>query len=136
MLKKNPHKILVVDDEETTLRLFYAAALKEGIECDTARNGEHAIQQLELKKFDAVVTDLRMPILNGHALVVWLLERRTRPVIIVVTAVEEPKLIKDLIGRGIDDVVFKPLDYPLFAAKLNAMLNRKKTLATTRRNHA
>ena len=36
MSNKDPHKILVVDDENTTRRLLSAAALSEGMECDTA----------------------------------------------------------------------------------------------------
>ena len=135
MSNKDLHRILVVDDEATTRRLFSAAALAEAMECDTAINGEEAMRRLEENEYDAVVTDLRMPVLNGHALAVSLLEAATRPLIIAVTAVEEPELVKDLMLRGIDDIVFKPLDYSLFAAKLSAMLTRRKRLATSGTNH-
>ena len=63
MSNQDLHKILVVGDEKTTCRLLSAAALSEGMECDTADNGEQAMKRLEENEYDAVVTDLRMPVL-------------------------------------------------------------------------
>ena len=77
------------------------------------------------KRYDAVVTDIRMPVLNGHALIVSLLEEAERPFIVAVTAVDEPKIVKDLVTRGVDDIVQKPVDHSWFVAKLTATLARR-----------
>ncbi|MCA9120631.1 MAG: response regulator [Planctomycetaceae bacterium] len=126
MTTAEPYRLLIVDDELTTRKLLRAAAMSNGMVCDLAVNGQQALSHLETNDYDAVVTDIHMPVVHGHALIVSLLEQPNRPMIVAVTAVEEPRIIKDLIYRGVDELEFKPLDYELFAIKLSALLDRKK----------
>ncbi|HEY3969623.1 MAG TPA: response regulator, partial [Planctomycetaceae bacterium] len=77
--------------------------------------------------YDVVVTDLRMPAVNGHTLALELLNRPARPVVVVLTGVTEPKLAKDLIARGVDDIIFKPVDQSILAAKVRALVDRRAT---------
>ena len=115
-------KVLVIDDEAVVRELTIRALDHEGFECSPAINGEQALKMLDMKDYDVVVTDLRMPNVHGHALAVDLLAREKRPLIYVVTGVVEPKLAKDLLTRGIDDVFFKPVDHEMLAVKIAARL--------------
>lgn len=119
-------RALVVDDEPQIRRLTTMSLTKEGFVCDVAGDGAQAEKQLSDRKYDVVITDLRMPQHNGHALAVALLEHAERPLIVVLTGVAEPKLAKDLLARGIDDIVFKPIDFPMFAAKVRSLVNRRR----------
>lgn len=123
-------RALVVDDEPQVRRLTTMALSREGFQCDIASDGKQAEAQLAAKKYDVLVTDLQMPNRNGHALAVGLLEQADRPLIVVLTGVVEPKLAKDLMARGIDDIVFKPVDFPTFAAKVRAMVSRRRAPVT------
>lgn len=67
-----------------------------------------------------------MPNGNGHAFCVDLLEQRPRPVLIVVTGITDPRLTRDLLVRGVDDVMYKPLDSQLLGAKVQALLARRQ----------
>jgi DNA-binding response OmpR family regulator len=116
-------RVLVVDDEAAVRELTIRALDQEGFECDPAINGEQALKMLEITQYDAVITDLRMPQVHGHALVVELLKRKERPAVLVLTGILEPRLAKDLLARGVDDIFFKPVDHRLMAVKLAALLS-------------
>ena len=90
--------------------------------CDTASDGVMAENMLRTKEYDVVVTDLRMPRKHGHQLIVELLERRNPPLVVAVTGLSEPKLVVDLLERGVAEVVQKPLSHRVLAAKIRAML--------------
>jgi len=120
------YRALVVDDDPAVRSLTIHALAAEGFACDAAADGLRAKALLTITNYDLVVTDLRMPGVNGHALAVDLLEGNRRPVIVVLTGVFEPRLAKDLVVRGVDCVEFKPVRYDLFAAKVRAMTDRRR----------
>ena len=65
-----------------------------------------------------------MPNRNGHSLAVDLLAGKSRPVVIVHTSVNEPRLTKDLLLRGVDEVVYKPTNYKALASRAVALVGR------------
>src|SRR5216117_110982 len=60
-----PAKILVVDDEAAILRLLKEALSQWGYQVTGASSGAEALQALRGDMFDAVITDIRMPDMNG-----------------------------------------------------------------------
>ena len=119
-------RALIVDDDNFILRLFSTALIREGFLCDCAENGDAAWRLAAEHPYDVVVTDLSMPERNGHSLAVDLLSLPDRPLVVVVTGLPDPRMVKDLIARGVDDIVFKPVAVPLFAAKIRALVNRRR----------
>jgi len=61
-------RVLVVDDEEPILALVRDALTASGVELDTARDGETALEQLRHNTYDAAICDWRMPGMNGQQL--------------------------------------------------------------------
>lgn len=119
---QSEYRALVVEDEEPVRKLAVRALSKEGFQCDSAGDGLEATELLMESPYHVVVTDLRMPRENGHALATKILARRPRPVIIILTGVLEPSLAKDLIARGVDEIAFKPVDYREFALKVKQLV--------------
>jgi HD-like signal output (HDOD) protein/DNA-binding NarL/FixJ family response regulator len=124
-MKNADYRVLVVDDEQALRRLMVMALSKQGFACDHAENGEDALKHLAATRYHAVVSDLAMPVMHGHALATQILSKPDRPLLIVVTGVLEPRLAQDLLTRGVDDIVFKPIDFQGFALKLKIMLDRR-----------
>lgn len=60
--------ILVVDDDPFVLRLIAETLVAEGYEVDTARNGREALEKVGARSYDLLLSDLRMPELDGVAL--------------------------------------------------------------------
>lgn len=130
------HSGLVVDDE-AAIRLATTRALAaEGIVCDVAANGAQALDMIRHSKYDVVVTDLRMPETNGHALAIELLALPLRPVIVVLTGILEPKLLQDLKIRGVDDVHVKPVEYRQFAARVRQLADVRAAAIKTQAPNA
>ena len=126
------HRALVVDDEEPIRKLVAFSLRKMGYQCELAADGEEAMRLFSKSKFDVVVTDLKMPNKNGHALALDLLQQENRPLIMVYTGVIEPRLAKDLLARGVDDILYKPLDFGVLAAKVSALVDRRSCADTSR----
>jgi DNA-binding response OmpR family regulator/HD-like signal output (HDOD) protein len=120
-------RALVVEDELAAQRLLVRSLIQQGFQCDTAADGREAEERASKKNYDVVITDLKMPNKHGHALAVYLLALKPRPVIIVHTGVAEPKVAKDLLARGVDDIVFKPFDFNLLAVKTKALVERRQS---------
>jgi CheY-like chemotaxis protein len=119
------YRALVVDDEPAVRNLTIRALASEGIRCQAAADGLEAKDLLRDNHYDVVVTDMHMPGAHGYAMTTELLQQPDRPVVIVLTGVLEPRLTRDLLLRGADDVMFKPVDYGMFAAKLKALVQRR-----------
>lgn len=79
---KNPIRVLVVDDDEVFLRIVEKWLLHTGYEVWTATGGLDAIRLARDSRFDVIVTDLRMPDLNGLQLLRVLKEAGSEATII------------------------------------------------------
>ncbi|MCX8084859.1 MAG: response regulator [Calditerrivibrio sp.] len=102
-------KILIVDDEEHT-RLGYAEVLRlEGYNVDTAENGREAFYKLEKENFDVIVTDLRMPELDGLALIERIRQIKKEQKIIIITAFGTFKTYKQAKDVGVTLFLNKPV---------------------------
>ncbi|MEO1615907.1 MAG: response regulator, partial [Planctomycetota bacterium] len=62
-------KVLVVDDSATQRTLLAGLLSQSGFEVETAEEGTHAIELLNEKPLDLVVTDMEMPQCNGVQLI-------------------------------------------------------------------
>ena len=122
----NSYRALVVDDEAMVRNLTIRALNREGFSCDAAADGLEARQRMKANRYDVVVSDLQMPNMHGHLLASELLLSEGRPIVVILTGVLEPKLAKDLLVRGADSIEFKPVNYNLFAAKVKAMVTRRR----------
>ncbi len=130
-------RALVVEDQAMIRNLTMRALRNEGFDCDSAVDGIEALELCEQTNYGVVITDLRMPKKNGHALAVDLLANEEyRPLIVILTGVAEPALAKDLLNRGVSDIIYKPVDYALLAAKVRTLTDRTATCSTMEPAHA
>lgn len=124
---------LVVDDDVMVRNLTVRALSREGFHCDTASDGNEALAMTNGHRYDAIVTDLRMPNMNGHAFAIEVMAQEQCPPLFVLTAVAEPRLTKDLLRCGISEVLIKPIEYPVMAAMVK---ERTGKYADARRSKA
>src|SRR6266849_243088 len=107
-----PSRILVVDDEPFIVQLVADMLSEEGYEVDTAANGLLALEHIEKRPYDLILSDLRMPELDGLALYREL-ERRwpdlLRRIIFVSGTIEQPEYRSFLQETGVP-VLPKPFD--------------------------
>ena len=79
------HNILVIDDEESVLLMITMALAKFGFDVEIATDGLEGIKKFDEGRFDLVITDILMPVLDGFGVVRHIRnsERRYTPVIAI-----------------------------------------------------
>jgi len=118
-------RCLVVDDDEDLRWVVMRSLMRADFHCEAARDGDHALQLMSQSDFQIVVTDLRMPKKHGFNLAAEIMKAsQAKPAIIVYTGVDEPKLIAQLLSMGVDDVMIKPMNPEILAAKVTAVYGR------------
>ena len=103
--------LLFVDDEPALRSLMAERLGERGFEVIEADSGEKAIQMLEQFAFDVVITDLRMPGIDGTRVIETALERYPGIVGIVITGYGTMKDAVDAIKRGASDFIAKPFQF-------------------------
>lgn len=75
--------ILIIEDEKALLGMIKMALTKLGHDVETAGDGEEGVRKFSEKPFDLVITDIRMPRLDGRGVLRYIRnsERRLTPVI-------------------------------------------------------
>jgi DNA-binding response OmpR family regulator len=118
-------RCLVVDDDEDLRWVVMRSLMRADFHCEAARDGDHALQLMSQSQFQIVVTDLRMPKKHGFSLATEIMKvSQAKPAIIVYTGIEEPKLIAQLLSMGVDDVLIKPMNPDILAAKVTSVYGR------------
>ena len=118
-------RVLVVDDEAAIRSLITTFLTRAGYEVDVAVDGQEAIDKIQERSYDALVTDLMMPRVDGVGVVRHLQEsnpdllRRT----IVLTAY--PRLAESEAIESLCSVVAKPFELVNLRGLLNAMFDVK-----------
>ena len=103
-------KILIVDDE-LNMRLVLSAMLKkEGFEVSSASNGREALQILKSNKIAVVITDLKMPDMDGMELLTHISERYPEIPVVMITAHGTVATAVEALKKGALDYITKPFD--------------------------
>ncbi|MFQ5709788.1 MAG: sigma-54-dependent transcriptional regulator [bacterium] len=112
-------KLLVVDDEKTIRDSLREVLTEEGYHCDSAAEGEAAVQKVSEENFDLVVTDLRLPGIDGLAVLKKTLEVSPQTLVVIITAYASVETAVDALKQGASDYLVKPLilDDVLFRIK-------------------
>ena len=113
--------VLLVEDEAATLR-FYLAGLRglQEFQLLGAENGAEALAVLQTHHVDVVVTDLKMPVLDGYGLLGVLADKYPSLPVIVLTAVAEPGLLNRAVELGALRVLAKPIKLSLLMEEIRA----------------
>ena len=101
-------KILVVDDEAVVRRSCMRILEAEGYKVEVASGGRDAILTMEKNPYDFVITDLKMPEVDGLTLIKWTRKSRPETGILIITGYPSQETIKDALELGIIDYVPKP----------------------------
>jgi DNA-binding NtrC family response regulator len=104
-------KILIVDDE-ASLREIIQKGLSQigGFNVETAQNGAEAIEKVEKEIFDLVLTDLKMPEMDGIELLKNIKGTRPEVMVILMTAYGSIETAVEAMKMGADDYITKPFN--------------------------
>jgi CheY-like chemotaxis protein len=102
-------KILIVDDDKIIQQVVSRHVSLLGHHVTTANNGIEALAAIEHQRFDIVITDLQMPMMDGHELTIRLHDAQPLIRTIVMTGYVSMDQIMDCLREGAFSFVTKPL---------------------------
>ncbi|HVE78974.1 MAG TPA: sigma-54 dependent transcriptional regulator [Gemmatimonadaceae bacterium] len=110
-------KILIADDERAITDGLSAILSDEGYEIDIAADGQKALERLTADRYGVVLADLKMPKLDGLALLKTMQEKDVPTQCFIITGQGNVEIAVDAIKKGAYDYIEKPLN----AEKLNKL---------------
>jgi CheY-like chemotaxis protein len=126
--ESSKYTILVVDDEELIRNLIVTFLSKMGHSCLTATDGVDALDKMKENKIDAVITDIKMPNMDGITLTSEILLQYPELPIMVMTAYDEEYSAGMAISVGAREFIKKPFSLDEFAIILHKMINDSESL--------
>jgi DNA-binding NtrC family response regulator len=117
------YTILLVDDEESMRKLIATFLSKLGHSCLTAIDGVDALHKMKRNKIDAVVTDIKMPNMDGITLASKISIQYPELPIMIMTAFEEEDTAGLAVCAGARDFIRKPFSLNEFSVRLHKMIN-------------
>ena len=103
-------KILVVDDDVTSVAIMRKVIEDSGHEVVSVSDGKAALSRIEKYKFDVMVTDFNMPGMNGIDLTREVLEKQSDMIVILITAFFTIKSVVEAVKLGAYDYLTKPIN--------------------------
>lgn len=117
------YKVVVIDDEPLILRSIKKSiedAHKGFVVVGEAMNGEDAIHIVENLAPDLIFTDIRMPVIDGLALIEELHKRLIQPKVVILSGFQEFDYAKRALKFGVEEYLLKPIAHD----ELNELLNK------------
>ena len=121
----NKHSVLIVDDEKNT-REGLSRALRRHYNVLLAEQGERALEIIDQQQVDLVLSDVRMPGMDGLTLLKRLLARDPQPVCILLTAYGSVEMAVDAMKNGAYDYLTKPVNLDRLEMLVRRALREKE----------
>ncbi|MDH4158490.1 MAG: sigma-54 dependent transcriptional regulator [candidate division Zixibacteria bacterium] len=121
--------ILVVDDKDSMRNMLTETLLEEGHRVDSAENGRKALDLVRNKSYDLVLTDLKMPEIDGLEVLTGVKENDSDTSVIVMTAYGTIEDAVTAMKKGAYDFITKPFDTEHLCVLVNRALENRRMLA-------
>ncbi len=120
-------RILVVDDDRRMAKTLMNIFQIEGYEAKAAHSGPEALEKVEKTHFDCVLTDIKMPEMNGVELYRAIKARQPDLPVVLMTAYSTDKLVNEGLEEGAVAALTKPLDINLLLSFFSS-LGRERSI--------
>jgi len=117
-------KILVCEDNAVNAEIIKKILQNRNIEVEIAQNGSKGVELAQNNKYDAVLMDIRMPVLDGYAATRKIREFNKKIPIVALSANDFPEDIEQSLASGMNAHLAKPIDVKKLFAVLQDVLTR------------
>ena len=115
-------RILIVDDEKPILNLIRISLTNAGYYCETAEDGDEALEKIDQGKYDLILLDIMLPEIDGFELMEYI-----RPLGIPVIFLTAKNAVADRVRglrMGAEDYIIKPFEIAELIARVEVVLRR------------
>ena len=100
--------VMIIDDEPIVGKRLKQALRKFGIDVEVFEDSEEALNRLKDRKFDVVVTDIRMEKIDGIQILENVLEHSNQTKVIIITGYATINVAQEALAKGAFDFIAKP----------------------------
>ena len=118
--------ILVADDEEPTRKSLAELLREEGCQVTTVGDGAQAIAEIDRQSFDVVVTDLRMPEVDGLGVLNHVRKVAPQTFVLLITAFASIETAVEALRKGAHDYILKPVIVDDVIARIRRLLDYRQ----------
>jgi CheY-like chemotaxis protein len=122
-----PWRILVVDDEENLNWSIVTSLRRERYAVDGVVSAEAALQRLTEQAYDCVISDVKMPGMDGFELLQWLRHHQPQTRVIMMTAFGSPTARQEALSSGVVAYLEKPFDLRVLKDELRRLAESAMT---------
>jgi len=126
-------RTLIIDDEAYVRLVLEQALREENCQVTAVTHGQAGLDALQTSPFDCVITDLRMPGLDGRAVLKWITEHQPDVDVLMLTGHGDVKDAVEAMKQGAWDFLIK--DTPFDAGVVKAALTKLKTVRALRKEN-
>lgn len=122
-------RVIAVDDDKVILNLIQKQMEYAGVHCDICRNPSEMVELLREGHYDLLLTDIRMPGMNGYELLELLRNSNvgnSKEIPVLVITAHVPRKKEELVEAGFDGCLYKPFAREELYAAVNTALERGK----------
>jgi len=121
------NRILVVDDEKPIRDFLYEALTQlGGFSIELAGNGEEALKKIEKENFDLVLTDMKMPKMDGLQLIAEIAKFKPETLMVLLTGHGSIDSALEAMKRGASDYLTKPINLDELMLRLRKVLEERQ----------
>ena len=131
-----PRRCLIVDDEPRLRNVLLRVMRADGFDCAEAANGADALAALEEAPATLVLTDLRMPRMDGIELLRHVRARHPDTAVVLVTAVADVNVAVSCLAIGAMDYLTKPFHLEEVRARVAQALEKRRLVVENREYRA
>ncbi|UQD57751.1 response regulator [Flavobacterium sp. K5-23] len=123
--------VLVVEDNLINQIVTRKIIEKHSFTCSIVNSGIDALEIVEKEKFDIILMDINMPIMNGFETTKKLRQKGINIPVIALTAFDKEEIVEEALSAGINDIIVKPFEPVKLFQLMNTLMlqNRNKILS-------
>jgi DNA-binding response OmpR family regulator len=117
-------RVLVIEDDEEMAQAIGVGLRRAEIAVDLALDGQTGLARAIDNDYDVIVLDRDLPGIHGDDICAELVDAGCRSRVLMLTAASTMDDLVDGLGRGADDYLSKPFDFPVLVARIAALFRR------------
>jgi two-component system, OmpR family, copper resistance phosphate regulon response regulator CusR len=118
-------RILIAEDDAPLATVIVQAFKSEDHVTKVAASGDHALHLMQKERFDLLILDLNLPVVNGSEVLQKVRSENSNIPILILTATDEVAERVACLDAGADDYLTKPFSFSELSARIRAVLRRK-----------
>ncbi len=121
---KHQHSVLIVEDEQLILAMLEDIISERDLEIVTAMDGQSGLALYFEQKHDIVITDIRMPGMDGLEMIKRIKEKNKKVKILIISAFSDTKYVLEAIDLGVQGFLVKPIDKDRLLEQIDELLHQ------------